>query len=192
MQNKNTKKLVGNLQKQINSHKVVFVVCALIVFLSVFIFINNYLSRIRASTTKAFVSFSSSSVIIEAEQPTSGGNVNKISAFDLTLTTDGTELITTVGNPATYPAGDTAIFTPVISPSGLPATTVHIAYVIQKPTLDLPVAISIPISTDGAGNVSLEAASTQEIVGFIANATDNIYQLTTSQTAPPPNSPSAT
>ena len=180
MQYKSTKKIVADLQRQINSHKVVFIVCALIVFLSVFVFINNYLSRIRASTTKAFVSFSSSSVIIEAEQPTSGGNVNKISAFDLTLTTDGTELITTVGNPATYPAGDTAIFTPVISPSGLPATTVHIAYVIQKPTLDLPVAISIPISTDGAGNTSLDPNATQEVVGFIANSSTNTYQVVAS------------
>lgn len=172
------------------AHTVFFIAFAIFAVALVFFFINNYLSRIRASTTKAFVSFPPGSILISAEQPLGSIDSNRISAFDLTISATGQEQITALGSPVTYPGGDSSIFTPVIVPQTLPSTQVRLAYVIQQPTANLPVALSIPVTTSSGGAVTFVAGATQEIVGVIVNATDNIYQIVT--TTPTVGVPTAT
>jgi len=167
--------------------KLLLIIFALLVAGAGFYYISGLLVPSRAEAPRALVSYSAGSLFIQAEQPAGNTNTNKISAFDLTITSSAGGNITAVGTPLTYPGGDASIFTQIIAPSGLPGTRVRFAYVIQRPTAELPVAIRIPITTNAPGGVTLATGSLQEVVGYIPSGTGNSYVVVAS-TGPSPTS----
>lgn len=202
----------------IRAHKVFITAAAVVAVFAVFFFISNFLTRIRASTTKAFISSTgvpplpvtkpravvnvsapfpcvsgqnrATAIYIKADQPVGGISSNKISAFDLTFKVTGSWQINSVNSPSTYPGGDTSIFTPVIVPPSIiptssPATTsVRLAYVIQKPTAELPTGVLFYIGTKETGSgtcsLTLDGSAKQEVVGAIGSGADNTYEVVVS------------
>ena len=122
---------------------------------------------------------------IVVDQPVGGIATNKISAFDLTIEAAGAAQITQVGDPVVYPGGEASHFTAIILTIAPDGKQARIAFVCQidarNPTqctnATLPIALQIPVTIIGTGDLSLTAGATQEVVGVIANATDNTYQV---------------
>ena len=134
------------------------------------VFFNQYLRKskaaedlvdIIASTTSVSLAANETSTVTYNITPKAAGN--KISAFDINFVTSSNFQIISFGNPMPI-GGINTVLTKIIAD-----TTAHrLVYVVNQPTENLPLRISIPItvrSTNGATG-SMEIKPSSQVVGY--------------------------
>lgn len=93
---------------------------------------------------------------------------NTMSGIDLTFTGGGQVGIVDVSSPASFPEGDTSLFTQIVR--SIQPSQSRISYVVTRPSDQLPHAAQITITVqglaDGTGTIGIDSASAQ-IVGKV-------------------------
>lgn len=140
------------------------------------LYLNNYLSQSKAAQPKVGIT-----MVPEMATWAPGQNYNvnilvkpvdtgnKMSGIDLTLLTTGNLNIVSAGAPATFPDGDTTLFTQVNKT--VTATGARLSYVITRSQSELPTAVQFTVTVKGtsAGTGALQIETTKtQIVGNIA------------------------
>ncbi len=160
------------------------VLLGLTIFLMAFVavYTSRLSQRSRATQPKVVFSFTptggsfgvnqekSLEVLIQPEDST-----KKISGIDVTFLAEGNAKISDVSAPASFPGGDTSLFTEVIKE--ISDQKAHISYVSLKPEAQLPgvvkVTVSFKGSQTGGGKIKVDPASTQ----IVGNISGNSYDL---------------
>ncbi len=137
---------------------------------------HQYAPRSMASQSKMNFSFSPTTQNMASGETKTvtlllqpADNTQTISGIDLTFVTTGQVGIKDIAIPASFPDGDSSLFTQVVR--SIQPSQSRISYVITRPSDQLPHAVKITISVqgiaDGTGTLSINASSSQ-IVGKIS------------------------
>ncbi len=160
-------------------------VLALIIVISVFVYISRYSQRGKATQPNIDISITPSSGNFSVGEEKTvdfllqpAGTGYKISGIDLYFNTQGSAEISGVSSPVSFPGNDTSLFTEVIK--DIKPQRAHISYIAIKSEDQLPTTVKVQVKfkgiRTGSGSVSIDNTNTQ-IVGNIVGNTYNLGSL---------------
>ena len=188
-----------NDMKQKNYKKIFLAIFGACVLALLWIYLNNYLTRSKATGDAVTISFSPQTIDTGVGQnksvdlliTTQGGK--KISGVDLNLQAQGNIKIVEVFTPVPVSSGDVTFFSQIVRNKS--DTQARIAYTASKPEGQLPEVVKVPIiisgTANGTGTLKVDQSKTQIVGTAIGNSftfgqVDDLNVTLTSVSGPTP------